>query len=453
MEENKMGTMQMNRLIINMSVPMMVSMLVQALYNVVDSVFVAMINEKALTAVSMAFPIQGLIIAVAAGTGVGINAILSKALGAKQYEKADKTAENGIFLAIVSYTVFLMIGLFGVGPFYRSQTTDPEIIAYGEQYLTVICMLSFGVFFQITFERLLQSTGKTIYTMYTQGIGAIINIIMDPVMIFGLLGCPKMGVTGAAAATVLGQITASAIAAVLNKKKNHEIHISLKGFRPDTGMIAHIYSIGIPSIIMQAIGSVMVYGMNRILITFNATAVAVFGVYFKLQSFVFMPVFGLNNGLIPILAFNYGAGHRKRFMEAVKLNMEYAVIIMAAGTAMFQLIPSLMLKMFSASDDMLKMGVPALRIISISFILAAVGISCSTVFQAVGKAVYSMFVSIARQIIVLLPAAYLLSLTGNVGNVWLAFPIAEMVSMIVSVLFYMKTKKQIIDKIGIEEND
>ena len=446
-KENKMGTMKMNRLIMDMSVPMMISMLVQALYNIVDSIFVAMINEKALTAVSMAFPIQSLSIAVAAGTGVGINAILSRALGAKQPDKADKAADNGIFLAVISYVLFLLIGLFAVKPFYTSQTDDAEIISYGVQYLTTVCTLSFGVFLQITFERLLQSTGKTIYTMVSQMSGAVINIIMDPVMIFGIGPFPKMGVAGAAAATVIGQIFAAFLGLMFNLRKNKEIKISFKGFKPDGRMIREIYGIGIPSIIMQAIGSVMVYGMDRILIVFNSTAVAVFGVYFKLQSFVFMPVFGLNNGLIPILSYNYGARNRSRFKEAVRLNVSYAVIIMIFGTVMFQLIPGPMLRLFSASDDMMRMGVPALRTISLSFIMAAVGISCGTVFQSVGKAVYSMFVSIARQIVVLLPAAYIISLSGNVSSVWFAFPIAEVVSMAVSLVFYFKTKKGIIDKI------
>ena len=446
-KENKMGVMPMNRLIINMSVPMMISMLVQALYNVVDSIFVAMIDEKALTAVSMAFPIQGLIIAVAAGTGVGVNAILSRALGAKNNEKADKTAENGIFLAVASYVVFLLIGIFAVKPFYMSQTDDMEIVNYGVKYLTIVCVLSLGVFIQIMFERLLQSTGKTVYTMISQALGAVINIIMDPIMIFGIGFFPKMGVTGAAAATVIGQIAAAAVGFMFNKTKNKEIHINMIGFRPDTGMIKEIYEIGVPSMVMQAIGSVMVYGMNRILITFNSTAVAVFGVYFKLQSFVFMPVFGLNNGMIPILAYNLGAHKRERFMQGVKLSVIYAVIIMTAGTVLFELLPGPMLKMFSASDDMLKMGEPALRILCMSFIMAAIGISCSTVFQAVGKAVYSMIVSIARQIVVLLPAAYVLSKTGVVNNVWFAFPIAEVVSMIVSIIFFLKTKREIINKI------
>lgn len=446
-KENKMGTMPMNRLIINMSVPMMISMLVQALYNVVDSIFVAMIDEKALTAVSMAFPVQSLIIAVAAGTGVGVNAILSRALGAKDMNKVDKTAENGLLLAILSYVVFLMIGLFAVIPFYRSQTDDTAIISYGTQYLTIVCTFSFGVFIQIMFERLLQSTGKTMYTMCTQVLGAVINIILDPMMIFGIGPFPKMGASGAAAATVIGQITAAVLGFIFNKTKNKELHISVKGFRPDIRMIKEIYGIGIPSMVMQAIGSVMVYGINRILFAFGSTAVAVFGVYFKLQSFVFMPVFGLNNGMIPILAFNYGANKRERFMHGVKLSVIYAVVIMAAGTVAFQFLSGPMLKMFSASDEMLRMGIPALRIISTSFVLAAIGISCSTVFQAVGKAVYSMIVSIARQIVVLLPVAFILARTGNVNSVWFAFPIAEVVSMIVSILFFIKIKREIIDKI------
>ena len=324
-KENKMGTMPVNRLLITMSLPMMISMLVQALYNVVDSIFVSRINENALTAVSLAFPIQTLMIAVAGGTCVGINAVLSKALGEKDRERADNTAVSGIVLMAASYVLFLLIGLFATRAFYLSQTDDTQIVEFGVQYLSIVCSCSFGLFTQFVFERLLQSTGRTFYIMITQGTGALINIILDPIFIFGLFGMPQMGVAGAAVATVIGQTVAGVIALVVNFKKNEDIHIRFKGFRLGREIVGQIYKIGVPSMIMQAIGSVMTYGMNLILISFTPTATAVFGVYFKLQSFIFMPVFGLNNGLVPILAYNYGAGRRDRFVSALKCGIVYEV--------------------------------------------------------------------------------------------------------------------------------
>ena len=398
-KENKMGTMPVNRLLITMSLPMMISMLVQALYNVVDSIFVSRINENALTAVSLAFPIQTLMIAVAGGTCVGINAVLSKALGEKDRERADNTAVSGIVLMAASYVLFLLIGLFATRAFYLSQTDDTQIVEFGVQYLSIVCSCSFGLFTQFVFERLLQSTGRTFYIMITQGTGALINIILDPIFIFGLFGMPQMGVAGAAVATVIGQTVAGVIALVVNFKKNEDIHIRFKGFRLGREIVGQIYKIGVPSMIMQAIGSVMTYGMNLILISFTPTATAVFGVYFKLQSFIFMPVFGLNNGLVPILAYNYGAGRRDRFVSALKCGIVYAVGIMAVGVAVFQTIPAVLLGFFEASDEMLRIGVPALRIICLSFLPAGFGIVCGTAFQALGNAVYSMLVSIARQLV------------------------------------------------------
>ena len=427
---------------------MVMSMLVQALYNVVDSIFVSRINENALTAVSLAFPIQSLMIAVAAGTCVGINAVLSRSLGEKDYDKVNKSACNGIIIMALSYLLFLLIGIFGAGFFYRSQTQDAEIVQFGIDYLTVICSCSFGIFAQFTFEKLLQATGKTFYTMITQGAGALINIILDPVLIFGLGGLPKMGVKGAAVATVIGQVIAGLLAFYFNHKKNEEVKLRKKDMRLNGDIVKQIYVIGIPSMIMQAIGSVMTYGMNRILLTFSSTAAAVFGVYFKLQSFVFMPVFGMNNGLVPILAYNYGAGKKDRFIKTVKLGIMYAVIIMLLGLAVLNIIPATLLKLFDASEAMIAIGVPALRTISISFLFAGFGIICSTVFQALGNAVYSMIVSIARQLAVLLPAAYLLSLTGSVNNVWWAFPIAEVVSFLVTVFFMCRIYRNIISHIG-----
>ncbi|MBS6395991.1 MAG: MATE family efflux transporter [Clostridiales bacterium] len=447
-EKNKMGVMPVGKLIISMSLPIMISMLVQALYNIVDSVFVAMISENALTAVSMAFPIQNLMIAVGVGTAVGVNALLARSLGAGDYEKVNKIAENAVFLTMLSYLLFLVIGLFMVEGFYRSQTDIEEIVQYGIDYMTICCCMSFGIFMQLTFERMLQATGKTIYTMFTQGTGAIVNLIMDPILIFGLFGFPKMGVAGAAAATVIGQIAAGIMSVVINQKKNHEVRIQMKGFRPDMAIIGQIYEIAVPSIIMQAIGSVMTYSMNRILITFTSTATAVFGVYFKLQSFVFMPVFGLNNGVIPIIAYNYGANDRERVLSAIKHSVIYAVSIMVLGLTVFQVIPGPLLELFSASETMLAIGIPALRIISLSFLLAGFCIACGSVFQALGCSVYSMFVSVARQLVVLLPAAYLLSRLGNVNLVWWALPIAELMSLAMTILFLIRVNRKIISRIG-----
>lgn len=445
---NKMGTMPVNKLLVSMSLPMMVSMLVQALYNIVDSIFVSRIDENALTAVSMAFPIQSLMIAIGVGTGVGVNALLSRSLGEKDYGKVDRTAVNGVFLSAVSYVLFLVVGILAVTPFYLSQTKDAQIIAYGKQYLTIICCCSFGMYTQFIFERLLQSTGKTIFTMVTQGTGAIINIILDPIFIFGYFGVPRMGVAGAAVATVAGQIIAGVFAIIINEKKNTDVKLNFKGFRPDKKVIGEIFKVGIPSIIMQAIGSVMTYGMNRILISFNSTAVAVFGVYFKLQSFIFMPIFGLNNGMVPIIAYNYGAKEKDRLVKTLKLSVLYAMGIMVLGFLVFQLFPAPLFSLFDASEMMLSIGVPALRAISFSFLFAGFCIVCGSLFQALGNGVYSMVISIARQLVVLLPAAYLLSLSGKVQYVWWAFPIAELVSLSMTVFFLFRINRDVIRHIG-----
>ena len=448
MEENKMGVMPVNRLLMSMSLPMMVSMLVQALYNIVDSIFVSRINENALTAVSLAFPIQALLIAFGTGTGVGVNAVLSKALGEKNNEKASKAAVNGLFLALMTYLIALVIGIFFVRPFYHSQTDDAEIVTYGIQYLSIVCIFSIGMLMQMMLEKLLQSTGKTIYSMITQSVGAIINIVMDPILIFGLFGMPKLGVAGAAVATIFGQCVGSGLALFFNLKYNKEISLSLKGFKPDIPVIGKIYSVGIPSIIMQAIGSVMTYGMNRILISFSSTAAAVFGVYFKIQSFVFMPVFGLNNGMVPIIAYNYGAGKRERVVKTLKLAVTYAMGIMLVGLLLFHAVPKLFLQMFAASDHMMEIGVPALRIISLHFPLAAIGIVFSSFYQALGNGIYSMWVSLIRQLIVLLPAAWLLAKLGNVIYVWWAFPIAEVFALCVSICMMMIIFKRVVNHIG-----
>ncbi|MBO5145315.1 MAG: MATE family efflux transporter [Lachnospiraceae bacterium] len=441
-----MGVMPVNQLLLNMSLPMMVSMLVQALYNIVDSIFVSKLSENALSAVSLAFPIQTLLIAVGTGTGVGVNSLLSKQLGEKDYKQVNKTAMNGIFLAVVSYLVFVVVGIAGVRPFYASQVkeSDPEIFTMGVQYLTIICVCSFGLYAQLIFEKLLQATGKTLYTMISQAAGAVINIILDPILIFGLYGMPELGVAGAAIATVVGQIAGGILGLIFNVKKNKEIRFSLKGFKPDMRTIANIYKVGVPSIVMQAIGSVMTYGMNIILIAFSSTATAVFGVYFKLQSFFFMPLFGLNNGLIPIVAYNYGAGRRSRMIKAIKCSLVYALILLAAGFIVFETVPELLLGLFDASEDMLAIGIPALRIIGIHFLIAWFGIIASAVFQALGNGVYSLVVSAARQLVILLPAAFILAGIGGLSKVWWAFPIAEMVSFGVSVVFMIAINRKVI---------
>ena len=448
-QENKMGVMPVNRLLLNMSLPMMVSMLVQALYNIVDSIFVAKLSENALTAVSLAFPIQTLLIALGTGTGVGVNSLLSKQLGEKDLKQVSKTAMNGIFLAVLSYIAFVIVGIVGVRPFYASQVkgADHEILTLGVQYLTIVCVCSFGLYAQLIFEKLLQSTGKTLYSMITQAVGAVTNIILDPILIFGLLGMPKMGVAGAAIATVIGQIVGGTLGLIFNIRVNKEITLSVKGFRPDAGTIGNIYKVGVPSIIMQAIGSVMTYGMNQILITFSSTATAVFGVYFKLQSFIFMPVFGLNNGLIPIVAFNYGAGKRSRVIKAIKCSLVYAFTLLLVGFIVFETIPGVLLGMFEASDEMLAIGVPALRIIGFHFLIAWFCIIAGSVFQALGNGVYSLVVSVARQLVVLLPAAFILARLGGLHAVWWAFPIAELMSFCASTLFMIMINRKVISTI------
>lgn len=448
-QENKMGTMSIGKLVFNMSLPMMVSMLVQALYNIVDSIFVAKLSENALTAVSLAFPLQTLLIAVGTGTGVGMNALLSKSLGEKNFKKANKTATNAAFIYALSYIVFLILGFTIVKPFYRSQvgSADAEIMTMGVDYLSTVMIFSFGIFTQVFFERLLTSTGRTIFSMTSQLSGALTNIILDPILIFGMFGFPKMGVTGAAVATVIGQCVAGIVAGTCNHKFNHEVKFEFKGFRPDLKIIGTIYAVGIPSIIMQSIGSIMTYCMNRILIEFSSTATAVFGVYFKLQSFFFMPVFGLNNGITPIIAYNYGARQRKRMTKTIKLSLFVAFCLTFIGFVLFESIPQVLLGMFSASDDLLKIGIPALRTIGVHYLIAWYCIIVGTVFQALGKAIFSMVVSIMRQLVVLIPAAYLLAKFGGLYMVWWSFPIAEIMSFIVSTAFFIRIWRTVIKDI------
>ena len=443
-EENKMGVMPVNKLLFSMSIPMMISMLVQALYNVVDSIFVARVSENALTAVSLANPVQMLMIAIGAGTGVGVNALLSRSLGEKNHEKASMVAKNGIFLSFLCALLFLLVGLFVVEPFFHAQTKDAEIIVYGVEYLSIVCCCSIGIYAQFIYERVLQATGRTFQTMITQTLGAVVNLILDPILIFGLLGLPAMGVRGAAIATVIGQGVAGITAWLMNIYQNKDVEVKMRGFRPSFDIIKQIYKIGIPSIIMQSIGSVMIFCLNKILIVFSTTATAVFGVYFKLQSFVFMPVFGLNNGMVPIVAFNFGAHKKDRMMQTYKLALFTAIAIMSVGVILFEVFPEQLFLLFGASDHMLGMGIPALRIIGLHLPVAAFCIVTGSVFQAVGKAVYSMINSMCRQLVVLLPAAYLLAQLGNVNYVWFAFLIAEGVSMVVTAIFFKKVYREVI---------
>ena len=447
-KENKMGTMPVNKLLVTMSLPMVISMIVQALYNIVDSIFVSRLSEDALTAVSMAFPMQNLMISVAVGTGVGINAMLSRALGEKKFEAANKTAENGIFIEVHGYVLFLLIGIFVTKPFFLAQAGAGDIANMGIEYTRICLLMSFGIFMQIGFERILQSTGRTIFTMITQSTGAIINIILDPILIFGLFGMPKMGVAGAAIATVTGQICAAILAITFNLTKNPDVHISFKGFKPQIIFVKNILSVGIPSIIMSSVGSAMTFGMNKILITFSSTAVAVFGVYFKLNSFVFMPVFGLNNGMVPIVSYNYGAQNKKRLTKTIKLAIMYAVCIMFIGIMLFQFIPDVLLRLFDASDHMLEIGIPALRVISLSFAFAGICIVISSSLQALGHGFLSMMISITRQLIILLPSAYILAKFGGIHAVWWSFNIAEIASLTLSLLFFKHMYNKIIKHLG-----
>ncbi len=430
-----MGYMPCGRLLLSMSLPMMMSMLVQALYNIVDSIFVARICENALTAVSLAFPVQTLIISIVGGTGVGINARLSAKLGERNFEEVNYTAGNALTINLIYAVVIVILGRFVSGFYYHMMTPDLEIRQYGYDYLSVITMLVPALIFQITFERLLQSTGNTIYSMICQMTGAITNIIMDPILIFGLFGLPAMGTRGAALATVFGQSLACMIGFYCNLRFNKEISFKKKYLAPHRATIRQIYAVGVPSIIMQSIGSFMNLGMNKILLSFTPTAAAVFGVYYKLQSFIFMPVFGLNNGVVPIIAFNYGARRPDRIRETFKYGVLYAVTIMTVGTILFEFFPDQLLDLFSASEHMKEIGRPALRTIATHFMLAGVSIICMSSFQALGHGVISMWVSMIRQLVVLLPSAFILSGFIGLEGVWMAFPIAEVVSLSISLYF------------------
>ena len=439
---NKMGAMSIGKLLFNMAVPLIISMLVQALYNVVDSIYVSQISESAVTALGLAFPVQNLLIGFATGVGVGVNSLLSKSLGENNTERANRAAGNGFVLAAIVALAFMIFGIFFSRSYYAMQSTVEETVNGGAQYLGIVCLLSLGIFVEILCERLLQATGRSFYSMITQTTGAIINIILDPILIFGYFGLPAMGIAGAAIATVIGQWIAALLAVYFNLRHNPEIRISLKYFRLDSNVVRSILSVGIPSIIMVGIGSIMNFGMNQILQGFSETATGVFGIYYKLQSFFFMPLFGINNAVISIVAFNYGARNPKRMMGTVKLAACVGLCIMLVGLATFQLIPEVLLGIFNPSPDFLTMGTRALRTISYCFPVAAVCIILGSTFQALGTGIYSTMVSLCRQLLVLLPAAYLLSLTGEVNNVWWSFPIAEGMGLGVTLFFFLRLYRQ-----------
>ena len=441
-KENKMGVMPVGKLLVNMALPMIISMLVQALYNVVDSIYVAQISESAVTALSLAFPVQNIQIGLAVGIGVGINSLLSKSLGERNQEAVNKTAGNGLILMLISTVLMMAFGVFGVRPYFEIQSTVAETVEGGIAYTRICCLFVLGSFVQILCERLLQSTGRTVLSMITQGVGAITNIILDPIFIFGWFGLPAMGIAGAAVATVIGQWVGAMTGIYFNLKKNPEVHLGLKYLKLDKRIVTMILTVGVPSIIMNSIGSVMNFSMNQILQGFNETATGVFGIYFKLQSFFFMPLFGLNGATISIIAYNYGARKPERITKVLKLAVGTALGLMLAGFAAFQLVPDLLLGMFNPSDAFLEIGRACLRTISWSFPLAAICISVGACFQALGNGIYMTLVSLARQMFVLLPVAYLMSLSGNVNLVWLAYPIAEIVSSTMTVLFFLRIYRQ-----------
>ncbi len=446
--ENKMGTMPIPRLIITMALPLMLSMITQALYNIVDSIFVANVGEHALTAVSLAFPIQNLMIATVTGTGVGINALLSLKLGQKNFDAVNRTAGNGIFLALCSYIFFVIFGALFIPVYFQSQTSDRIILEHGLAYTNIVVHGSFGLFFVVTFNRLLQATGKAIYGMIIQMTGVVINIILDPILIFGLLGFPRLETAGAALATVCAQIGSMCVGIYFNIKVNKEIQFSLKNIKPNAQIIKRIYKVGVPSIFMASIGSVMVYAMNIILATFSSTAIAVFGIFFKLNSFAIMPVFGLNNGLVPIIAYNIGAKHQSRVLKTIKVSTLFAFVFTVIATSIFLIFPSELLSLFNASEAMIEIGIPALRIMSLMFLLAGFGITFSGVFQALGNGMLSLCTSIVRQLVFIIPVAWLLAQTGVLKNVWWAFPIAEVAGIALGVVFMVRMYKTVLSKIG-----
>ena len=450
-QENKMGVMPVNRLLLTMSGPMMISMLIQALYNVVDSMFVSYISEAALTAVSLAYPVQNLMIAVATGTGVGVNALLSRNLGEKNYAVANRTAGNAIFLGVVSSIAFTILGIFCSRVFFSVQVNDPEVIALGHDYLFLIMLLSIGCFGQVLLSRLLQSTGKTFYSMIIQVAGAVLNIILDPLFIFGIGPFPAMGVKGAALATVISQLVGTGMGVYFNLKKNGEISFTLEHIRPSAPIISRIYSFGVPSILLQTVASVLIFGLNQILVSFTETATAVYGVFFKLQGFAFLPIIGMNNGMVPIIAYNYGARKPDRIIQTIRLAMTYALCIMIVAVILFQFIPDRLLGIFQASDEMLGIGIPALRTLSWSFLFGGITIVLSSVFQALGRGIQSMLISIFRQLLIVLPLAFALSKTGNLNLVWWAFPVSDVLALIFAAYLLLRTYRQVIEPLNSED--
>ena len=442
LRENKMGVMPVGKLLINMALPMIISMLVQALYNVIDSIYVSQVSESAVTALGLAFPVQNLQIGFAVGIGVGVNSLLSKSLGERNQEAANRAAGNGFFLMLIITVGFMLFGIFGVRPYYEMQSTVAETVEGGISYTAICCIGTLGVFVSILCERLLQATGRTMHTMITQSTGAIVNIILDPILIHGWLGLPAMGITGAAVATVIGQWASAGLALYFNIKFNPDLQLGVKYLKPHGATIRQILTVGVPSIIMNGIGSFMNFSMNQILQSFSETATSVFGVYFKIQSFFFMPLFGLNNATISIIAYNYGARRPDRIVKTLKIAVGSALVLMFTGIAVFQIVPDLLLGLFNPSEEFLRLGRAALRTISWSFPIAAVCISLSSAFQALGNGIYSTITSICRQMLVLLPAAYLLSLSRDVNKVWLAYPIAEVASGTVTAILFTRIYRQ-----------
>lgn len=442
LQENKMGVMPVGKLMVNMALPMIISMLVQALYNVVDSVYVSQVSESAVTALSLAFPVQNLQIGFAVGIGVGVNSLLSKSLGEKNQEAANRTAGNGLVLMLAATALFMLFGFFGVRPYYEMQSTVTETVEGGIAYSRICSVFTLGIFIEVLGERLLQATGRTVHTMISQSIGAIINIILDPILIHGWFGMPVMGIAGAAVATVIGQWIAAAVAVYFNFKYNPEVQFHLRYTKLDKQTVGSILTVGIPSVVMNGIGSVMNFGMNQILQGFTETATGVFGIYFKLQSFFFMPLFGINNATISIIAYNYGARKPDRILRTLKFTCISCLSLMILGLAVFQFFPEALLMIFNPSPEFLGIGRSALRIISWSFPVAAICIAISASFQALGNGMYSTITSLCRQMLVLLPAAYLLSLTGQVNNVWFAFVVAEVASAAATAFFYLRIYRQ-----------
>jgi putative MATE family efflux protein len=446
-QENKMGVMPVTKLLMNMSLPIMLSMFVLACYNIVDTIFVSRLGEDAITAISIAFPVQGLMNAFSIGTSIGVNALLAMKLGEKDRVAVNKIAMNGFFIAVCTFAFFFVLGLLFITPYLSSQTKNQNVIGYGQDYLNIIVLLSAAVFISTMSDRLLQATGRTFYTMITQLSGALTNIILDPLMIFGIGPFPQMGMAGAAAATVIGQCVSACVSISFNLKKNSDVHFYIKGFKPEGKIIAQIYKIAVPSILLQSINSVTTYGLNLILGRFSETAIAVYGVYFKLNSFIFMPVFGLTTGMVPIVSYNYGAQNPQRIKKTIAATLRIAVTIMCFGILLFELFPRELLKLFKASDHMMSIGIPAIRTIAPSFLGASIAITFGSFFQALGKSFLSMIVSFVRQLIVLLPVAYLLSLSGNLRIVWFCFLFAEIFAVLLSLFFMRRIMKKIINPI------